>query len=65
MAAAISLVEAEAVAVLGLRASEPGGMVESSETRMAIEAEKRRRHSRSGYPEPGPVERDGRASATW
>ena len=39
MTAAISLVESQAVAVLGLRASELAGMVEASETRMATEAE--------------------------
>ena len=39
MEAAISLVEAQAVAVLGLRASELGEMVEASKTRMTIEAE--------------------------
>ena len=50
MAAAISLVEAQAVAVLGLRTSELGEMVEASETRMAIEAERPVRRRRTGPP---------------
>ena len=63
MAAAISLVEAQAVAVLGLRVSELGGMVESSETRMAIEAEEEETPFSIRISEPGPVERDKRSSA--
>ena len=63
MAAAISLVEAQAVAVLGLRASELGEMVEASETRMAIEAEQEDTPFSIRISEPGPVESDGRASA--
>ena len=63
MAAAISLVEAQAVAVLGLRASELGEMVEASETRMAIEAEQEETPFSIRISEPGPVESDGRASA--
>ena len=63
MAAAISLVEAQAVAVLGLRASELGEMVEASVTRMAIEAEQEETPFSIRISEPGPVESDGRASA--
>ena len=63
MAAAISLVEAQAVAVLGLRAYELGEMVEASETRMAIEAEQEETPFSIRISEPGPVESDGRASA--
>ena len=63
MAAALSLVEAQAVAVLGLRASELGEMVEASETRMAIEAEQEETPFSIRISEPGPVESDGRASA--
>ena len=63
MAAAISLVEAQAVAVLGLRASELGEMVEASETRMAVEAEQEETPFSIRISEPGPVESDGRASA--
>ena len=63
MAAAISLVEAQAVAVLGLRTSELGEMVEASETRMAIEAEQEETPFSIRISEPGPVESDGRASA--
>ena len=63
MAAAISLVEAQAVAVLGLRASELGEMVEASETRMAIEAEQEETPFSIRISEPGPVESEGRASA--
>jgi len=63
MAAAISLVEAQAVAVLGLRASELGEMVEASETRMAIEAEQEETPFSIRISEPGPVESDGRSSA--
>ena len=63
MAAAISLVEARAVAVLGLRTSELGEMVEASETRMAIEAEQEETPFSIRISEPGPVESDGRSSA--
>jgi len=63
MAAAISLVEAQAVAVLGLRTSELGEMVEASETRMAIEAEQEETPFSIRISEPGPVESEGRASA--
>ena len=63
MAAAISLVEAQAVAVLDLRTSELGEMVEASETRMAIEAEQEETPFSIRISEPGPVESDGRASA--
>ena len=63
MSAAISLVEAQAVAVLGLRTSELGEMVEASETRMAIEAEQEETPFSIRISEPGPVESDGRASA--
>jgi len=63
MAAAISLVESQAVAVLGLRTSELGEMVEASETRMAIEAEEEEIPFSISIAEPGPVESDGRASA--
>ena len=63
MAAAISLVEAQAVAVLGLRTSELGEMVEASETRMAIEAEQEEIPFSIRISEPGPVESDGRDSA--
>ena len=63
MAAAISLVEAQAVAVLGLRASELGEMVEASETRMAIDAEQEETPFSIRISEPGPVESEGRASA--
>ncbi len=63
MAAAISLVEAQAVAVLGLRASELGEMVEASETRMAIEAEEDEIPFSIRISEPGPMENDGRISA--
>ena len=63
MTAAISLVESQAVAVLGLRASELAGMVESSETRMAIEAEEDETPFSISRAEPGPMEREGRTSA--
>ena len=63
MAAAISLVEAQAVAVLGLRVSELGEMVEASETRMAIDADEEETPFSIRISEPGPVESDGRASA--
>ena len=63
MAAAISLVEAQAVAVLGLRASELAGMVETSETRMAIEAEEDETPFSISIAEPGPLESEGRTSA--
>ena len=63
MSAAISLVEAQAVAVLGLRTSELGEMVEASETRMAIEAEQEGTPFSIRISEPGPVESDGRTSA--
>jgi DNA-binding transcriptional ArsR family regulator len=63
MAAAISLVESQAVAVLGLRASELAGMVETSETRMAIEAEEDETPFSISIAEPGPVESEGRTSA--
>ena len=63
MAAAISLVESQAVAVLGLRASELAGMVEASETRMAIEAEEDETPFSISIAEPGPVESEGRTSA--
>ena len=63
MSAAISLVEAQAVAVLGLRTSELGEMVEASETRMAIEAEQEETPFSIRISEPGPVESEGRASA--
>ena len=63
MAAAISLVESQAVAVLGLRASELAGMIEASETRMAIEAEEDETPFSISIAEPGPVEREGRTSA--
>ena len=63
MAAAISLVESQAVAVLGLRASELAGMIEASETRMAIEAEEDETPFSISIAEPGPVESEGRTSA--
>ena len=63
MAAAISLVESQAVAVLGLRASELAGMVEASETRMAIEVEEDETPFSISIAEPGPVESEGRTSA--
>ena len=63
MAAAISLVEAQAVTVLRLRASELSEMVEVSETRMAIEAEEEETPFSIRISEPGPVESNGRASA--
>ena len=63
MAAAISLVESQAVAGLGLRASELAGMIEASETRMAIEAEEDETPFSISIAEPGPVESEGRTSA--
>ena len=63
MAAAISLVEAQAVTVLRLRASELSEIVEVSETRMAIEAEEEETPFSIRISEPGPVESNGRASA--
>ena len=63
MSAAISLVEAQAVAVLGLRTSELGEMVEASETRMAIVAEQEETPFSIRISEPGPVESEGRSSA--
>ena len=63
MAAAISLVEAQAVTVLRLRASELSEMVEVSETRMAIEAEEEETPFSIRISEPGPVESNGRAYA--
>ena len=61
--AAISLVESQAVAVLGLRASELAGMVETSETRMATESEEEETPFSIRIAEPGPLGRDGCASA--
>ena len=63
MSAAISLVEAQAIAILGLRTSELGEMVESSQTRMAIEAEQEETPFSIRISEPGPVESEGRSSA--
>jgi len=63
MAAAITLVESQAVAVLGLRASELAVMVETSETRMAIEAEEDETPFSISIAEPGPMESEGRTSA--
>ena len=63
MAAAITLVESQAVAVLGLRASELAVMVEASETRMAIEAEEDETPFSIRIAEPGPMESEGRTSA--
>ena len=63
MAAAITLVESQAVAVLGLRASELAVMVEASETRMAIEAEEDETPFSISIAEPGPMESEGRTSA--
>ena len=63
MAAAISLVESQAVTVLGLRTSELAGMVEASETRMAIEAEEDETPFSISIAEPGPLVSEGRTSA--
>ena len=63
MAAAITLVESQAVSVLGLRASELATMVEASEARMAIEAEEDETPFSISIAEPGPMESEGRDSA--
>ena len=63
MTSAVTLVESQATAILGLRLSELAQMVETSETRMAIEAED------DGVPfsiriaEQGPLEGEDRTSA--
>tara|TARA_B100000965_G_scaffold24976_1_gene18830 strand:- start:5 stop:751 length:747 start_codon:yes stop_codon:yes gene_type:complete len=60
MAAAVSLVESQATAILGLRLSELSGMVEPSETRMAIEAEEGDEPFTIRITEPGPTGEDDR-----
>ena len=62
MAAAVSLVESQATAILGLRLSELSGMVEPSETRMAIEAEEGDEPFAIRISEPGPLGEDDRSS---
>jgi DNA-binding transcriptional ArsR family regulator len=56
MTAAISLVESQATAILGLRLSELSEMVEPSESRMAIEAEEDNGPFSIRIAEPGPIE---------
>jgi DNA-binding transcriptional ArsR family regulator len=57
--AATSLVETQAVAVLGLRLSELSEMIEPSETRMTIEAEDGEESFSLRIAEPGPSEEGG------
>ena len=60
MTAAVSIVESQATAILGLRLSELSGMVEPSETRMAIEAEEGDEPFTIRITEPGPTGEDDR-----
>ena len=62
MAAAVSLVESQATAILGLRLSELSDMVDPSETRMAIEAEEGDEPFTIRISEPGPTAEDDRSS---
>ena len=63
MAAAVSLVESQATAIMGLRLSELSEMVEPSETRMAIDAEGGDEPFSIRIAEPGPIEGGDRSSA--
>ena len=63
MTAAISLVESQATAILGLRLLELSEMVEPSESRMAIEAEEDNVTFSIRIAEPGPIEGGGSNSA--
>lgn len=59
MPAAISLVESQATAILGLRLSELAQMVEASETRMSIDAEEGDEPFSIRIAEPGPIDEGG------
>jgi biotin operon repressor len=59
---AVTMVESQATAILGLRLSELAQMVETSESRMAIEAEDDEVPFSIRIAEPGPLEGDDRAS---
>ncbi len=61
MAAATSLVESQAIAVLGLRLSEVSRMVEPSETRMAVESQVEDDPFSIRIAEPGPIGEGGDA----
>ena len=63
MAAAVAMVESQATAILGLRLSELSGMVEPSETRMAIEAEDDDDAFSIRIAEPGPIDGGDRSWA--
>ena len=63
MAAAVAMVESQAATVLGLRLSELSGMVETSETRMAIGAEDEETPFSIRIAEPGPIG-EGELSST-
>ncbi len=63
IAAAIALVESQAITILGLRLSELAEMVESSEIRMDIEAEDEEEPFSIRIAEPGPIDGNDRSSA--
>ncbi len=63
MASAVTMVESQAIAILGLRISELAHMVDASETRMTIQAEDDEVPFSIRIAEPGPLEGDDRASA--
>ena len=63
MEAAATLVESQAKAILGLRLSELAGMVEASETRMAIDAEDEDHPLTIRIAEPGPIDDGDTTSA--
>jgi len=63
MAAAVSMVESQAITILELRLSELSQMVEPSETRMTIEAEDYDEPFSIRIAEPGPLEEVDRTSA--
>ena len=63
MASAVTIVESQATAILGLRLSELADMVETSETRMIIEAEDDEVPFSIKIVEPGPSEGGDRTSS--
>ncbi len=63
MASAVTMVESQAIAILRLRLSELSQMIDTSETRMAIEAEDDAVPFSIRIAEPGPSEEDDRPSS--
>ena len=62
MASAVSLVEAQAIAILRMRLSELSKIVQPSETRMSIDSEEPDEPFSIRIAEPGPMEGEDRAS---